>query len=315
MIDAMFRRPITWALLGVLAGCGGGAAADAWQPAPGTPDILAATDLWVFSETDVWVLDGGPAVHRFDGSTWSTLATPATGGLGCIFARSATEVWLCAGTEVLRWDGTTFTATEVATPTGLSNVSDLWASSPDDVWVIGDDAIVGHFDGTSWSGTLAGSPFNASIWGSGPDDVYVLGTFELVHFDGTAWEEVTLDGGAGGDGEVWGTSASDVWVMTGSSDLAHFDGAAWEVIETHDFVGDLAAVWGPSADDLWAVGGAGSIAHYDGTSWDEVAHQRIGAPYLRQLQAVHGSSPTHVWAVGSELGEAGSTGLVYRYVP
>lgn len=295
--------------------CGGdddGVASGWSEPAEG-PDVLAAIDVWAFSETDVWLLDGGAAVHRFDGTGWSTLETPSTGGLACIFALSDSDVWLCAGNEVLHYDGTEFTATDVTTPTGLDGLVGVWATGTDDVWAIGDDAIVAHYDGAAWTGTLAGSPFNSSIWGAADDDIYVLGTFDLIHWDGAAWTDVTLPTGGGGDGQVWGTGASDVWVMTGSDELVHFDGSSWEAIET-DFVGDASAVWGASPDDLWAVGGAGSMSHYDGDSWEERAHQEIGAPYLQQLVAIHGSSASNIWAIGQELGEV-SRPLIYRYDP
>jgi hypothetical protein len=104
--------------------------------------------------------------------------------------------------------------------------------------------------------------------------------------------------------------------MPDSDTLAHYDGGAWTMVELdRDFVGDLGAVWGPAADDLWAVGSAGAIAHFDGDAWHQVAHQRIGAPYLRQFVAVHGSSSTDVWAVGHQLGEGGGAGIVYHYEP
>lgn len=295
-----------------LFACGG--AGDDWKSVGSTPAVPVVMDVWAFSETDVWFVDGSPTVHRYDGTEFSTIETSSATGLTCIFALSPTEVYLCADTGVLRYDGTSFSAMDVTPSTGLDGISSIWASSSDDVWAVGDDAIVARYDGSEWTRTLAGFTSNTSIWGSSPSDVYVLGTFELVHFDGNEWLEVSLDGGAG-DGEVWGTGPSDVWVMAESSELSHFNGSSWETIETFDFIGELAAVWGPSSDDLWAVGTAGSIAHYDGNSWDEVAHQRIGAPYLRLFLSVHGTSSSDVWAVGQQLGEGGSTGLIYHYEP
>lgn len=302
-------------IVGLLAACGGGAGSD-WNRPSGAPQLMAVTDVWAFSETDVWFLDGTSTVHRFDGQSWTTLETPSTGGLGCIHALSANDVWLCAGGEVLRWDGAAFTATDVTGPTGLDGLVGLWVASPTDAFAIGDDAIVARWDGAAWTGSLSGATFASSIWGASPDDVYVLGTFDLVHWDGGAWTAVDLGpGGGGGDGQVWGTGPSDVWVLTGSSDLHHYDGAAWQLIDLFDsdFVGDLSVVWGPAPDDLWAAGSAGSIAHWNGSSWDEVTHQSIGAPYLRLFLAIHGSSATDIWAVGQELGEGGSTGIIYHY--
>jgi hypothetical protein len=276
---------------------------------------MSVIDVWAFSTTNVWFLDGGPAVHRFDGASWSVMETPSTGGLGCIFALSASDAFLCAGSQVLHYDGAAFTAvgSDITAATGLDGLTDVWASSRSDVWVVGDDAIIGHYDGTSWKRTLAGSPFKTSIWGSGPSDIYALDTFGLVHFDGSMWTEVRLDAGGGG-GQVWGTGASDVWVMTDSSDLSHFDGASWRTVET-DLFGDLAAVWGPASNDLWAAGSAGSIAHFNGTGWREVTHQQMGAPYLRRFVAMHGTASSDVWAVGQELGQNGSTALIYHRAP
>ena len=297
-------------LSGMLCACGG----DDWSSVSGAPTSFVVNDVWAFSDTDVWFIDGGPNVHRYDGDGWSMLETPSTGGLGCIFALSASEVYLCAGGDVLLYDGSSFTVMNVSTATGIDSITDLWASSSIDIWAVGDDAIAAHYDGVTWTWTNIGSSFNSSVWGSGPQDVYAMGVFDLVHYDGVGWSEVSLDSGAG-DGQVWGTSASDVWVMTDSYSFSHFDGGSWQTIETDDFVGDLAAVWGPAPDDLWAAGSAGSIAHYDGNSWDEVTHQRIGAPYLRMFVAIHGSSSTNVWAVGQQLGEGGSTGIIYHYTP
>lgn len=288
-------------------------AGDDWKK-KATPSALSyVNDVWVFSETDVWFLDGSNTIQRYDGAEYESLETPSMGGLGCIFALSSAEVWLCAGEDVLHYDGNTFTIMD-ASAVGTSGFTDLWASSASDIFVIGDDAVVGHFDGATWTRTITGSPFSSSIWGSGPADVYVLSNSSLNHYDGTEWAEIDTDA-RGGDGQVWGTGANNVWVMTDSYELGHFDGTTWETVPTDDFVGDLAAVWGPSADDLWAVGSAGSIARYNGSSWSEVSHQRIGAPYLSLLTAVHGSSATNIWAVGYRLGENGSTPLVYHYEP
>src|SRR5579872_4655720 len=97
------------------AGCGVGNGG--FDPIAGAPMLQTATRVWAFSPTNVWVLDGSATVHRYDGQTWSTLTTPSTGGLGCIYALSATQVWLCAGTQVLAYDGARFTASDVTSAT------------------------------------------------------------------------------------------------------------------------------------------------------------------------------------------------------
>jgi hypothetical protein len=280
-------------------------------PVTGTPvSLVSPLDVWAFAPNDVWIVDGTPTVHRFDGTGWSTLDTPAQGGVSCIFALSPSEVWLCAGTEVLRFDGASFSVSDVTTPTGLDGLTSIWASSATDVWAVGDDAIVARFDGTTWSRTIVGSPFKAAVWGTSTSDVYALDTFELQHWDGTQWSEIDLENGAG-EGGLWGAAADDLWLVTGRESPTYYDGNSWTTIET-DFIGDLAAIWGSSARDVWAVGSAGQIAHFDGDDWRSISHQQIGAPYLQQLVAVHGSGAGDVWIVGSQLGEGGATPLIYR---
>ena len=71
-------RGLLVVLSGIMCACGG----DGWNSVPGTPSSFAFSDVWAFSETDVWFVDGGPDVHRYDGDDWSTLETPST-GVGC----------------------------------------------------------------------------------------------------------------------------------------------------------------------------------------------------------------------------------------
>jgi hypothetical protein len=290
---------------------GGGGGTGGFTPITNGPSITNPTHVWAFAPDDVWILDGTPAVQRFDGSAWTAFPTPSTTGLSCIYALSASDVWLCNDTQVLHYDGATFTMTDVTTPTGLDGLTALWASSTSDVFVVGNDAIVAHYNGATWGRTIVGSPNKTSIWGSGPTDVYTMSVFELSHYDGATWTEVTLDGGATGDGQVWGTSASDVWVMPSSTQISHYDGSAWVTTDLN-IVGELGVVWGPATNDLWAAGTAGAIAHFNGSTWTEVGSQKIGSPYLQQLTGIHGTSSTDLWIVGHQLGQGGSTPLIYH---
>lgn len=305
------------ALAALSAACGGdddSGLPGGWTELTDLPDMSAPTDVWVFSETDVWVLDEGSAVHRYDGTSWSTLETPSTAALGCIFALSPTDVWLC-GEQLLHYDGSEFTAIEVPIP-GIG-LTDAWAASPSDIFAIGGFAArVAHYDGDAWSATdLMYSPeINVSVWGAAADDVYVLGSSALHHWDGATWTEIEIQlDGPSGEGQVWGTGASDVWVMPGSNRLSHWDGSSWDTLET-ELVGEPTAAWGAAPDDLWAVGSPGSWSRYDGDAWQELAHQESGALYQRDLVAIHGLSATHIWAVGQEYGPEFRP-LIYRYDP
>lgn len=61
-----------------------------------------------------------------------------------------------------------------------------------DVWAVGDDATVLHWDGEAW--TRLATPLDAegakprlvSVWGSGPNDVWIGGNGVMMHFERTA---------------------------------------------------------------------------------------------------------------------------------
>src|SRR5262249_33082558 len=78
------------------------------------------------------------------------------------------------------------------TPSG-NTVEAIYATAPDNLWVIGDAGTVLQWNGTSWrSPALPAPPFRASmnlgmVHGRGPDDMWVAGLNEIYHWDGAAW--------------------------------------------------------------------------------------------------------------------------------
>ena len=111
---------------------------------------------------------------------------------------------------------------------------------------------------------------------------------------------------------VWGTSATDVWVVGGlptgvgvPAVIAHFDGASWSSEEPGVGAGvSLFKVWGAAPDDVWAVGNRGTILHrVGGAAWSSVP------PVVDdRLIAVWGRAADDVYAVGGD-----GTGVILRW--
>jgi hypothetical protein len=73
---------------------------------------------------------------------------------------------------VWHYDGATWTSMPL--PSG-SVLNEIWGSSATDVFAVGEDGVVLHYDGAAW--TLA-TPTRAGllgVWGSSPGDVYAVG--------------------------------------------------------------------------------------------------------------------------------------------
>jgi len=104
-----------------------------------------------------------------------------------------------------------------------------------------------------------------AAWGAGPADVWAVGADGVVvHWDGRAWRGVFSDysrrliaiGGTRGD-DVW--AVSDNW--DGIPTMIHWNGTEWTVAERSTRIG-LYGVRGVGPDELWAVGGGDTLLHH-----------------------------------------------------
>ncbi len=69
----------------------------------------------------------------------------------------------------------------------------VWASGPSDIWAVGDDGTIIHFDGDAWRPSTSGvSDRLFGIYGSGPGDIYAVGGSGrgvILRWNGSSWQE------------------------------------------------------------------------------------------------------------------------------
>ena len=240
-------------------------------------------------------------------------------------------------TAALFQDSLAYGQTEVAstfqvvpTPNQNSNSELLAASasSPDDIWAVGQSAI--HFDGATWTafpapmikgdnnsflqGVVALSPTLAWAAGNVTEGAHPGQVIE--QWNGTKWS--LFPGpkfGKKDQADVFAmtaSSANDVWAIGSLVNLGpglasplfeHWNGAAWTATtleSNHEFLFGASA---DAANDAWAVGFNGShkietsAMHWNGTNWKSVATPNVGEG-TNKLNAVLALAPNDVWAVG-----------------
>ena len=167
----------------------------------------------------------------------------------------------------------------------------LWGNSGNDVFAVGYEGTILHYNGTSWSAQNSGTTQDIlSVWGNSASDVFAVGgNGVILHYNGTSWSALNSGTTTWLLG-VWGNSGSDLFAVDINGSILHYNGTSW----LKQINGDLlSGAWGSSDNDVFAVGYNGTILHSNGTTW---SGQSSGTTYL--LNGVWGSSASDVFVVG-----------------
>ncbi|MEV0621749.1 hypothetical protein AB0I81_51080 [Nonomuraea sp. NPDC050404] len=288
-------------------------------------DALTTTDAWAVGRAEH---PGQPSVRpltaRWNGSAWSIVTTPATGGrLNGVDGSAPDNVWAVgAGTTgplAERWNGSSWSIVPTPAPPGAlsASLSGVKTFSGTNAWAVGSygtsaapntRTLIQRWNGTSWS--IVPSP--------SPDPIRNL----LTDVDGASANDVWAIGNAGDDGYGGGTVAGLV---------LHWDGSAWTQVNVPGAVSDgtfnlpvLQDVFARSANDVWIVGRAFSwidfrvvpiALHWNGQTWQRSVMSTApndGAGF----HGVAALSATQVYAVGSVVARwTGTTWAAESFAP
>ena len=211
---------------------------------------------------------------------------PSTMYAGCGHGSSA-EAPLYKSTD----GGKNWRASFVGIPKTMPQVIGLWGSCATNVFAVGDNGTILHYDG-KWTAMSSGTQqwLNA-VWGSSATNVFAVGdNGTVLCYDGKNW--IDMDSGTKEHlWGVWGSSAINVFAVGSNGTILHYDGK-WTAMSsgTQQW---LNAVWGSSATNVFAVGDNGTILHYDGGAW----HEMISGT-KEHLWGVWGSSPKDIFVAG-----------------
>ena len=213
---------------------------------------------------------------------------------------------------------------------------DVWGSSSNDVFVVGDNGQILHYDGNSWSEMDSGSDgYLNAIWGSSNTDVYVVGSENIgaivLHYDGNHWSKTVLGYLARNLRGIWGSSSSDIFAVGSVVDsgdnevhavLLHYDGNLWSRIFMGEAHNSSYAVWGFSNSDVFFSGGGNDrVYHYDGQTITKMPSSPVGIIGLwgsshSSLYALSYSDEVYhyngsIWAMLGKWNEANDDGNIW----
>ena len=223
-------------------------------------------------------------------------------------------------------DGDTWSSDTLSAASG--ELHGVWASDLNNVWAVGTNTNVWHWDGADWelrnTGIVSGARVYG-VWGT-PDgqSVYVV----AVNGDGNAndttrvyvsqrdgddwtdWAE-TSGGYVSSDARmtrIHGTSASNIWIA-GSQDefgdarVFRWNGSTWSWASPDGNLPRLLDIWVLSEADAWAVGENGTILRTTdgGESWEDMYADQFSSMYPSNVNTVWAPDPNFVW-IGLEGG-------------
>ena len=124
-----------------------------------------------------------------------------------------------------------------------------------------------------------------AVWGSAADDVFAVGEDGIiVHYDGAAWSVV--DHGVAGVGNlhaVAGAASDRVWATGANRKMLHFDGSEWwsqnTPFEPPEGSGAYRGLCVIDENDAYAVGEDETIIVYDDWGWSFGKQGNGGADY------------------------------------
>ncbi|HEY5094805.1 MAG TPA: hypothetical protein VII69_06810 [Candidatus Eremiobacteraceae bacterium] len=246
---------------------------------PGQGDGPNISAMQAFSPTDVW--SAGEVCHIENGKS--------------IF-EGISEHW-----DGVRWNILPFAAPLKFLPFGLPE--EMSGTSDHDIWVLGEQSVIEHFNGRRWAIASGYGALNALIDGvfaGSPDDAWAVGFVPKT----------------GDPGSQTRTFA------------AHWNGRDWEQFATPNEDGPnferanaLRAVSGSAPNDVWAVGETdkpGSpnhnarlqVMHWNGVNWSNHTSAQLGAG---GFYSVVDLGVRDVWALGGDNPNSGSSNPIASF--
>ncbi|MBN1637363.1 MAG: hypothetical protein JW866_00225 [Ignavibacteriales bacterium] len=248
--------------------------------------------IWGASPDDIWLSGwfydsngNGTNLIHFDGEQWESY-NYFEANLNAIFGTSKNDVWAVGNNLVYpnldaliaHYDGVDWSTLHVEI--GEPILTGVWASSSTDVFAVGLEGTILHYDGNSWVHMNSGTNMNlVDIWGFSSNDVYACGGDIdnavnpdipiLLHYDGVTWNTVydTVNRENNYFDTIWGESTEDLFF---SATFGVYQGSNSKGWIRHNTPRDNTAIKkmrGSSNHNIFMIGHYGLLIHYNGISW------------------------------------------------
>jgi hypothetical protein len=259
------------------------------------------------SETELWVAGAHTALH-FDGQRWRHADYHGHGRLYDLLDDGAGGFHVASDPGILHFDGQAWLTeykefyfralwrgagaffaaggygalSRVArkqagswsdvTPSGASGaLNGVWGAGGD-LFVVGVDGQIFHYDGSAWAKVDSGVDMALNdVWGTGLDDIWAVGSGGTILHRGQAGTWQRKNSTTSSEiYAIWGRGAGDAFAVGRSGTILRLEGEAWGAMSSPVTERHLLGV-GAVGQEVWATGDGGTLLRFDGTTWSEVS--------------------------------------------
>jgi hypothetical protein len=270
-------------------------------------------DVAIINENDMWAVGDFSvgdslynAVH-WDGLTW-TLKTiyyiyqgqRYFSPLRAVYGFSANDVWV-GSTQPMHWNGTVWEQFDITSSIFNGYIFKIWGTSSNNVYIVGTNGAIAHFDGVGWSAMQSGTTLALTdVFGVSSTELYVSGDQPsqglgiILKSNGITWQTIVesafIDSSVLFKPKLYGETVG-VWrdeqgtLYTVGNLMYQYKNGRWDYV--HSFPGNrlngnpnyryhgfLTAIRGNTANDIVVAGEFNTLRHFNGAKWSEV-----GLPY------------------------------------
>lgn len=272
-------------------------------------DVLSLTTLDTTSHDYVWDIQTIGGFQSSLSDVWGSAADDVWSVGRITPAEPNTRSFNLTHFDGVSWELDRLIFAHNPQATVVPQLGGIHGFSRDNIWIVGVNGIIFHWDGRQWLSTCLGLGGNCSglladgqqltaIWGPSSSELFAVGAGGvIVHSDGDKWQRME----SGTDltlRDVWGLSTSDVYcvgadLFGGQGIVLHYDGEQWQQVSIRN--GETLrrfGIWGLNRNYLITTGDF--TYRFDGQSWRE-----LPAPDLNIVkQKVFGTAINDVFIIG-----------------
>ena len=251
-------------------------------------------DLWIVSENNIWAVgeitvdDPDSSFNgtgrqnfnaaRWDGEKWNLIRMERGAPMESIWYFDDNNIW-AAGIPI-HWDGEKWTYYHLW-DMGILNADDggvehIWATSPDNIYFVGNKGSIVHYDGSTFTKMESGTTCRLEdVWGIDDNHIWAVGTETnnsrsvILFYNGKEWKTLhdTDNERKCWSNSVW-TDSPYLLFLNGGSGRYLFN-LMQEKLSKYESAGEWFGydVYGTAYNDIFASTAGSELLHFNGSTW------------------------------------------------